>query len=153
MELILWRHAEAEKLVGGLPDLDRKLTENGKKQAASMAAWLKPRLPKNTRIHVAPSRRTRHTADFLELAYSVERKLGMGADTTDLLSVANWPEGREAVLIVCHQPSIGRLVSLFIGGTESDMPIKKCGVLWFSTREREHHAQVVLRAAMYPDLI
>ncbi len=153
MELILWRHAEAEKSASGIPDLDRKLTENGKKQAASMAAWLKSRLPKSTRLHVAPSRRTRQTADFLELVYSVERKLGMGADTTDLLSVANWPEGSEAVLIVCHQPSIGRLVSMFIGGAESDMPIKKCGLFWFSTREREHRTQVVLRAAMYPDLI
>ena len=40
MELILWRHAEAED---GIPDLDRKLTAKGRKQAEKMAAFLRPR--------------------------------------------------------------------------------------------------------------
>jgi len=44
MDLILWRHAEAED-AGGKPDLERNLTRHGRKQAARMAEWLKPRLP------------------------------------------------------------------------------------------------------------
>jgi phosphohistidine phosphatase len=153
MELILWRHAESEKPEGNLPDHKRKLTVNGRKQAAAMAAWLKPRLPKKTHIVVCPSVRARETADFLELPYDVDRKIGIGADPAELLAAAKWPEGGDPVLLVCHQPGIGRLASLFIGGAESEMPIKKCGVFWFSTREREHRLQVVLRAVMYPDLV
>ena len=42
MELILWRHADAED---GLPDLSRRLTPRGIKQAERMAAWLLQRLP------------------------------------------------------------------------------------------------------------
>ena len=41
MDLILWRHAEA---IDGMPDLARKLTPKGAKQAREMAAWLRPRL-------------------------------------------------------------------------------------------------------------
>ena len=37
MDLILWRHAEAEP---GAPDHGRRLTPKGEKQAARMAAWL-----------------------------------------------------------------------------------------------------------------
>lgn len=152
MELILWRHAEAEKAGIGLPDQDRRLTPAGLKQAVKMAAWIKPRLPKQTLVLVGPSVRTRQTADCLELPYTVERKVGIGVDIADIMAAAKWPGEGGSVLVVCHQPSIGHLASLFIAGVESEMPIKKCGLLWFSTREREHRMQVVLRAAMYPDL-
>jgi phosphohistidine phosphatase len=55
MDLILWRHAEAED---GFPDQGRKLTEKGEKQAAKMAAWLKAHLPEEVRIIVSPTTRT-----------------------------------------------------------------------------------------------
>lgn len=40
MDLILWRHAEAEELGEGMDDLTRALTPRGEKQAAKVAAWL-----------------------------------------------------------------------------------------------------------------
>ncbi len=153
MELILWRHAEAERASAGLPDQERKLTPIGLKQAQKMADWIRPRLPKQTKILVGPSVRTCQTADFLEMPYTVERKVGIGADIADIIAAAQWPGEGGSVMVVCHQPSIGHLASLFIAGIESEMPIKKCGMLWFSTREREHRMQVVLRAVIYPDLV
>ena len=48
MDLILWRHAEAEE---GGPDLERRLTPKGRKQAKRVAAWLLQRLPKKTKQH------------------------------------------------------------------------------------------------------
>ena len=45
MDLILWRHAEAED---GFPDLKRALTPKGRKQAAKMATWLHKHLPEPT---------------------------------------------------------------------------------------------------------
>ena len=151
MDLILWRHAEGEN-GKGVPDLERKLSTVGERQAEKMAHWLKPRLPKKLKILVAPARRAKQTIEFLDLPYTVERKLCVGADTSDLLAAAQWPESDRAILLVTHQPAIGRLASLFISGAEADLPVKKCGVFWFSTREREHRMQVVLRAVMYPDL-
>ena len=46
MDLILWRHADAEE---GSPDDARALTGKGMQQAALMAGWLKSRLPKDAK--------------------------------------------------------------------------------------------------------
>ena len=53
MELILWRHAEAEP---GEPDLGRKLTAKGEKQARRVAEWLHSHLPQTAKIYVSPAR-------------------------------------------------------------------------------------------------
>ena len=47
MELILWRHADAEAPDArpGEPDLQRELTALGRRQAAHVADWLNVRLP------------------------------------------------------------------------------------------------------------
>ncbi|HEY5306925.1 MAG TPA: histidine phosphatase family protein, partial [Casimicrobiaceae bacterium] len=54
MDLILWRHAEAEP---GEPDLGRRLTAKGIKQAERMATWLEVHLPDTCRILVSPADR------------------------------------------------------------------------------------------------
>ena len=64
MDLILWRHAEAED---GSPDAKRKLTPRGRKQAKQVARWLKQRLPADARILVSPAIRAMQTAEALEL--------------------------------------------------------------------------------------
>jgi phosphohistidine phosphatase len=51
MDLILWRHADAE---GGSPDSERRLTERGREQARRVAAWLKARLPRGCEVLVSP---------------------------------------------------------------------------------------------------
>jgi phosphohistidine phosphatase len=153
MDLILWRHAEAEREADNIVDSKRRLTPAGQQQAADMAGWLKKRLPKRTQIYASPTVRTVQTADYLELPYVIEKKIAVGADAVDLLAVAKWPEERGAVLLIGHQPAIGRLASILLGGEEMDIPIKKAGLWWFSTRVREHRMQVVLRAVMNPDLV
>ena len=49
MDLVLWRHAEAQEWVEGCDDMARTLTLRGEKQAARMAAWLDRQLPEGTR--------------------------------------------------------------------------------------------------------
>ena len=60
MDLILWRHAEA---FDGTPDLARRLTPKGHKQAAAIAAWLGKRLPAKTRILASPAARAQETGE------------------------------------------------------------------------------------------
>ena len=60
MDLILWRHAQAED---GGPDLDRTLTRKGRKEAARMGEWLRVRLPSQFQVLSSPARRARETAD------------------------------------------------------------------------------------------
>ncbi|WP_204271061.1 histidine phosphatase family protein, partial [Escherichia coli] len=63
MDLILWRHAEAEVIAPGQDDLQRALTPKGERQARRMAAWLNHRLPATTRVLVSPALRCRQTAE------------------------------------------------------------------------------------------
>lgn len=153
MDLILWRHAEAEEATAKLPDAKRRLTARGEKQARLMARWLHEHMPKKLRILVSPAERTQMTAHALGLPFELERKIGIGADAADLLAAAHWPDQGGAVLVVGHQPTLGRVAALLLGGQEADWTVKKGGLWWFSNRVREDETQTVLRATISPDLL
>lgn len=150
MDLILWRHAEAED---GFPDTTRKLTAKGQKQAARVGEWLRERLPKETRIIVSPSKRTQQTALALKCKFETLREISVGASVPALLTAAGWPDAKGAVLVVGHQPVLGQVAALLLGGAEADWSVKKGAVWWFSSRVRQDETQVVLRAVMAPDLL
>lgn len=153
MDLILWRHAEAEDGGAGIPDSKRRLTARGEKNAHDMAKWLQAHLPKKLKILVSPSVRTQQTAHALALPFEVEPKIAVGADAADLIAAANWPIHSGAVILVGHQPTLGRLAALLLSGTEADWSIKKGAVWWFSKRSREGRDQTVLRAVMNPEML
>lgn len=154
MNLILWRHAEAEDAE---PDLGRRLTPKGRKQAQAMAKWLHDRLPDRHLVLVSPARRTRETADALGVDYRIDDRLAPDVDVAHYLAACDWPSGPEdsrgTVLIVGHQPLIGRLASLLLSGEERDWSVRKGAVWWLSARERDERNQVVLRAVVSPELV
>ena len=90
MELILWRHAEAEDPGPG-GDFVRSLTKRGRKQADRMAAWLKPRLEGEWQLLVSPAARAMQTAAALEMDPDVRTKLDPSARADDILREADWP--------------------------------------------------------------
>jgi phosphohistidine phosphatase len=148
MEIILWRHAEAEDSV---PDLERELTGKGRKQAARMADWLNPRLPPDIRILSSPAARTVQTVQALGRDYTVARELAPGASAEEVLAAAGWPDGPYPVLVVGHQPTLGQVAMQLLAGQAGDLTIKKGGLWWFQGRERMGQLQVVLRAVAVPD--
>jgi phosphohistidine phosphatase len=150
MDLILWRHAEA---VDGQPDLARKLTPKGVKQAKAIAQWLSSRLPRQTRIIVSPAERAQQTAAALTDDFEIDRRLAPGAPPTAVLAAAGWPEHRGAVVVVGHQPTLGMAAGLLIAGKPMPWSMKKGAIWWLSHRVRGEHRQVVLRAVMSPDLL
>ena len=149
MELILWRHAEAEEGDGSLPDAKRRLTARGEKQARKVAQWLQKHLPRKRKVLVSPAERTQQTAHALELPYEIEPGLGIGASAKDVLKTAGWPNQNGTVLIVGHQPTLGRVAALLLAGEEADWSVKKGGIWWFSSRGGD--APAVLRAVLNPD--
>jgi phosphohistidine phosphatase len=149
MDIILWRHAEAED---GIPDGARELTKRGLKQAAHVAAWIKERLPDHCRILVSPAKRTEQTAAALGLAFETTRNVGTSASPSDVLAAAGWPDSDGAVLVVGHQPTLGGNAALLLTGEELDWTIKKGALWWFSSRDR-HGGDVVLRAVISPDVV
>lgn len=150
MDLILWRHAEA---VDGLPDLARRLTPKGVKQAREMAAWLRPRLPAHTRVIASPAERTRQTAMALTEDFEVVRGIAPNASPAAVLAAAGWPDSRGAVVVVGHQPTLGTVAATLIAGEPMPWSIKKGAAWWFSHRVRGEQPQVVLRAVVSPDLL
>ena len=150
MELILWRHAEAED---GVPDGERALTKKGRKQAAAVGGWLKTHLPRRPRIIVSPATRAQQTASTLELPFVTTREIGVGATAGEVLQAAGWPDAGGTVVVVGHQPTLGRVAAVLLGGAEADWSIKKGAVWWFTRRVRDGDGQVVLRAVIGPDLV
>ena len=150
MDLLLWRHAEAED---GTDDFARPLTERGTKQAASVAAWLTQHLPHQLRIIASPTVRTCQTAEALGLPFKVEAGVGPESSTPDMLATIGWPPARGSVLLIGHQPGLGRLASLLLGGQEADWSIKKGSLWWLSRRVREGEPQTVLRTVISPDFL
>jgi phosphohistidine phosphatase len=153
MDLIIWRHAEAED---GMPDLGRALTRKGQKQAAAMAAWLKPLLPADTRILVSPAVRTQQTAQALALPFETCAALAPGRQVDSLLEAAGWPHGDGAVLVVGHNPTLGEIGPLLLASgptAQGDAwPMKKSAVMWFSSDDEES-GYASLDAAMSPRLL
>ena len=145
MDLLLWRHAEAED---GDEDMKRRLTERGVKQARTMATWLLKHQPKDLRIIVSPAIRTQQTAEALKLPFETHRKIGPEACVSELIAASGWPDANGSVLIVGHQPSLGRMASLLLAGHESEWTIKKGALWWLSNRVRRGETQTVLRAVI-----
>jgi phosphohistidine phosphatase len=150
VDLILWRHAEAEE---AHPDLARKLTARGQKHAARMAEWMQQRLPSRFTVLASPAERTRQTALALGVPFKTVPSLAPGASVAQILNAAEWPDRKGAVILVGHQPDLGRVAAFLISGETGDWTIKKGGLWWLTNRVRNDEAQVVVRAVIAPDLL
>jgi len=166
MDLILWRHADAgEPIPDYEQDLQRKLSPKGEKQAARMADWLNRFLPDSTRILASPALRCQQTAQALGRKFQTREPLGPGGGVDALLTLARWPERREPVLVVGHQPTLGMTAALLMAGLQgraeaADVPaahatpawsVRKGAVWWLRHRERGGVAEVVLVSVRSPD--
>jgi phosphohistidine phosphatase len=150
MDLILWRHAEAEP---GEPDLGRRLTAKGIQQAERMAEWLERHLPATTRVLASPADRAQQTALALKRKFRVVPDLAPGASPAAVLGAAGWPDAREPVLIVGHQPTLGEIAALLIAGEEAPWSVRKGAVWWLSHRVRSGAASTVLKVVIAPDFV
>lgn len=150
MDLLLWRHAEAEV---GEDDMRRRLTERGERQARAMGQWIRDHQPKDMRILVSPAVRTQQTVAALKLPFETHRELGPDACVSALIAASGWPDASGSVLIVGHQPALGRLASLLLAGHESDWSIKKGALWWISNRLRRGEKQTVLRLMLPVEML
>src|SRR5215510_6091282 len=146
MDLILWRHADAED---GTPDAERKLTPKGEKQAKRVAQWLKEQLPVDHVVLASPARRARQTAQALTKKLEIVEDLGAGATATGVLKAAGWPDREGCVVVVGHQPTLGQTIALALTGRDDGWSLRK-GALWWL---RSRNGDVSVRAVIGPDLL
>lgn len=152
MDLILWRHAEAEE---GWDDLERKLTAKGQRQAEKMAKWLTHQVSgRNVQLIASGARRSQQTLAAFSKDFLVDPRLNPGASAAAYLNSCGWPSTWDGVVImVGHQPEIGRVASLALTGREVDWAVKKGAIWWLRQRPGPDGPQTSLRVMMTPQML
>jgi phosphohistidine phosphatase len=153
MDLILWRHAEALEMREVEDDLDRALTSKGERQAQRMAGWLNRQLPSSARVLVSPARRAQQTAAALDRKVKTVAELAPDGSVEGLLHAVRWPDAREPVLVVGHQPTLGLAAAYLLSAQPQAWTVRKGAVWWLRAREREGVLQIVLHAVVSPELV
>jgi phosphohistidine phosphatase len=114
-----------------------------------MARWLSKRLPRHYRLLVSPAARAQQTARALCEDFETVSQLGAGADPAGVLATAGWDDAEGTVVLVGHQPTLGRVAALLMSGEAADWTIRK-GAIWWLSRSSEG---VRLLAALPPDMV
>jgi phosphohistidine phosphatase len=153
MDLILWRHAEAHEAAPGEDDMSRSLTPRGERQATRIANWLDRQLPEGTRIICSPAKRTEQTVMALGRKYKLSASLTPHSSAEMLLSAAQWPHSKNAVLVVGHQPILGETIALLLGFQKQECAVKKGAVWWLRHRSRLDVDQTVLVTVQTPEMV
>lgn len=153
MDLVLWRHAEAQEWAEGCNDMARSLTSRGEKQAARMANWLDRQLPESTRILVSPARRAEQTVMALGRKYKVRPELAPDCSVDQLLELVQWPVAKGTVLVVGHQPTLGQTIAQLLGLSATECSVKKGAVWWLRNREREALSQTLVVSVQSPEVL
>src|SRR3954470_17699403 len=91
MDLILWRHAEAEE---GENDVARALTPKGQKQAVRVAEWLLQRLPAKFTLISSPAARAQQTAEALGVPVKTVKDIEPGTAVSAILQRRPGPTTR-----------------------------------------------------------
>lgn len=153
--VIVWRHAEAERADESLDkdDLARMLTSKGRRQARSMARWLKQNLPKDTMLLCSPAVRCVQTAEALKYKITVHQALHPEANLQELVGVLTHLEyARSNLLIVGHQPWLGQLVTHLTGFSGAELNIKK-GAIWWLRQSFNQAYQYHVLSVLAPNFL
>jgi len=151
MDLIIWRHAEAEDQREGLDDMDRALTPHGRKQAARVGKWLRKHMPAGTRVLCSPALRCQQTALALGCEIELVQDLAPDAAPAALLQAAQWPDAGTPVMVVGHQPTLGETLAQVLRLQDSNYAIRKGAAWWLRTGEGEGDGQVIVWAVQSPE--
>lgn len=161
--LILWRHADAEVDSVTGKDADRALSKCGLKDAGKMAKWLHKHLPDNTEILCSPARRCLENLAALQQLDKLDtQRLGekypvqiadfLSVDSTAQIivkKIAN-EDISKTLLIIGHQPNLGRVIAKLLGMNESACVVKKGAVWWLRQRLMVGQSQTYLYAVRNP---
>jgi phosphohistidine phosphatase len=102
---------------------------------------------------VSPAARAQQTALALERKFKTKEELSPDVAPESILAAARWPDSREAVLVVGHQPTLGRVASLLVAGQDAEWSMPKGAVWWLSNRKKSRGPGVIVRAVIAPDFV
>ena len=152
MELLLFRHGEAEPPQAAGTDEKRGLTEEGRRDVRSMAEVLLRAELRPEAILTSPLVRARQTGDILAQVLGVEARpddrLRPGATLGGVQAVVN-EGGVSRVLLVGHEPDLSTIVSGLTGGR---VKMRTSGVARVATDRIEPGAGILL-SLLVPKLL
>ncbi|MES2013943.1 MAG: histidine phosphatase family protein [Pseudomonadota bacterium] len=160
--LIFWRHAEAEIESSTGRDSDRALTKRGRKDALKMAKWLHRHLPIDTQVLCSPARRCQETAATLQsinaddgehrkpLDINVAEFLSIDSRLEDIAQKLVNDDSSKTILIVGHEPNLGRLISQLLGMEKNVCAVKKGAVWWLRQKVVSGALQTYLFTVQLP---
>ncbi|HEX7890592.1 MAG TPA: histidine phosphatase family protein [Ramlibacter sp.] len=151
MDLILWRHAEAEDQREGQEDLDRALTPRGQKQAARVGEWLRKHLPEDTQVLCSPALRCQQTALGLGRGFSIVDSLAPDAPPAAILQAAQWPGNDRPVMVVGHQPTLGQTLAQVLRLQDGNCGVRKGAAWWLRARESDGAQEILVWAVQSPE--
>jgi phosphohistidine phosphatase len=134
VELVIVRHAIAEErdafAESGRDDALRPLTADGARKMRRASRGLHEVLPSVDAIVSSPLVRAKETAEILRREYEMDdvRVADVLEPGTPVRDVANWlaKHDGKVVMIVGHEPQLGRLVTYFVSGIDrSSVDLKK----------------------------
>jgi phosphohistidine phosphatase len=135
MELYFLRHAPAiQRGIAQFPNDDRPLTEEGTQKMKKGARGLRTLLPRVDLICSSPLVRAFDTAkiaaEALNYTAPVLRcdQLLPEAGFREFLSLMEDNAGHEAVLVVGHEPNMGKTISALLGASRVMIELKKGGL-------------------------
>jgi len=132
MDVWLLRHAAAEDRAPSGRDADRALTAEGAARAEAVGRGLAALEPGIARIVTSPYRRARQTAEAaakaLGLAGQVAESRALEPERDPEEILREIVSGDGDVLLVGHQPHMGALFGLLVGGRGVEIPMKKASV-------------------------
>ena len=156
MQIILWRHGEAE---AADIDFDRSFTAKGKQQAQKTAHFINRYFPKQREIWVSPLKRSKETASYLDSKERIlEQNFLIPSSPAPIIKAHLYRQKSDTnLIIVGHQPWLGELIfSLVLRGIEKNQnkffelgPFKK-GALWWLVLDKDG---THIKAVLTPDLL
>lgn len=132
-EVILLRHAHAEKQASGQNDADRELSERGIAEANAAGKWLAKQDLSGITILCSPSVRTRQTLQYAlgNVEATFEPRI-YEATAGELDALIDEHEDAKRLLLVGHNPGFETLVALLATGQSGDFRgMPPGGVAWF----------------------
>lgn len=156
-DFFIWRHAEAEDTS---PDMTRRLTSHGRRDAAKVAKALAPHL-RDGLVVSSPATRARETAEPLVepsgLRLEIEERLSPGAPIVQVVAaldaaIAGIADRPVPLVFVGHQPWVGQLAHRLLVDADGDLGFRKAAAWWFVRKDRGGHAEWSLRTVFDPDL-
>ncbi|HWS26657.1 MAG TPA: histidine phosphatase family protein [Xanthomonadales bacterium] len=123
-ELILVRHAHAERDAASSRDIDRPLSTLGFSQAEAAAAWLMERQIRPARVLCSPATRARQTLAALRTRMPdlviIDEPGIYEATPGELIALVDSHRSASPLVVVGHNPGLETLMTLLADGRSTD---------------------------------